>query len=675
MVQGHILKTDTLTACELEEVTVVATTQQSLPDKTVYFPTTDQKATASDGLSLLARMQIPQLSVSPVTESVKTADNQNVSLFINFHHATVEEVSGLNPKDVRKVEYLDFPVDPRFMRTPHVVNFITSVHDYGGYTKLSGKERFMARNGEVSVYSKFINKKMEYDLIISGDYDYNPHNGIESDETYHLKEQDIKKLSKIDAGRFHQRGLYTALQANWNKNAELDWRNLVYYNGINIPINDNAGKVYFSSLYPPENYNFHANSSNYAIGWKSELYALLGKGWSLNGTLDADLNHNISATDYSTSFSTIINDANEKSWWLRGDIQLNKSLSESISLFSVMSAGGGHTNIGYSGSSSALNRFQQIFNGVNAGVSLNLQKVSGSVDVGFAFESNIIKGRKIYDNYPFTHINIQYAPTSKNSLGLWLQYATLSPDAVMKNPNTIQQSELLFISGNPDLQCSRLISSNINYTWLPGNRWQFTAYVTFFRILNRQIAVYTPDGPDGMMLKKYQNDGNYSHGQLGARLTARFFEGELTCSFAPRLLFYKTTGSNSINYCPLTASASMDYYVGKFFFDAYWESRSSYVDGETAYLRKMPMALSLSAGWANRGWNIQFSVVNPFRSSWTVSRDMLDTRWFVSSISQFGSDYHRRISVSITYTLNYGKKVNTHNEMENKSGISSSILR
>lgn len=461
-------------------------------------------------------MHIPQLSVSPVTGSIKTADNQNVCLFINFHRATVEEVSGLNPKDVRKVEYFDFPVDPRFMRAQHVVNFITRVNDYGGYTKLSVKERFMVRNGEVSVYSKFINKKMEYDLIISGDYDYNPHNGIESDETYHLKEQDVRKESKI-----------------------------------------------FSSLYPPENYNFHANSSNYAIGWKSELYALLGKGWSLNGTLDADLNHNISATDYSTSFSTIINDANEKSWRLRGDIQLNKSLSESISLFSVMSAGGGHTNIGYSGSSSALNRFQQIFNGVNAGVSLNLQKVSGSVDVGFAFESNIINGRKIYDNYPFTHINIQYAPTSKNSLGLWLQYATLSPDAVMKNPNTIQQSELLFISGNPDLKCSRLISSNINYTWLSGNRWQFTAYVTLFRILNRQIAVYTPDGPDGMMLKKYQNDGNYNHGQLGARLTARFFEGELTCSFAPRLLFYKTTGSNSINYCPLTASASINYYVGK----------------------------------------------------------------------------------------------------------------
>lgn len=51
MVQGHILKTDTLTTCELEEVTVVAATQQTLPDKTVYLPTIAQKVSASDGLS------------------------------------------------------------------------------------------------------------------------------------------------------------------------------------------------------------------------------------------------------------------------------------------------------------------------------------------------------------------------------------------------------------------------------------------------------------------------------------------------------------------------------------------------------------------------------------------------------------------------------------------------
>ena len=84
---------------------------------------------------------------------------------------------------------------------------------------------------------------------------------------------------------------------------------------------------------------------------------------------------------------------------------------------------------------------------------------------------------------------------------MWFQYATFSPDATMKNPNIIRQSELMYISGNPDLKCSRNTVANISYTWLPSNRWQMSAYATMFRITNRQIAVYTPDSPDGTMLK------------------------------------------------------------------------------------------------------------------------------------------------------------------------------
>ena len=84
-------------------------------------------------------------------------------------------------------------------------------------------------------------------------------------------------------------------------------------------------------------------------------------------------------------------------------------------------------------------------------MSLNYQKVSGSIDGGYAFESNYING-KTMDDHPFTHINLQYAPNQRNSISLWFQYAAFSPDATMKNPNIIRQSELMYISGNPDLK-------------------------------------------------------------------------------------------------------------------------------------------------------------------------------------------------------------------------------
>ena len=675
LAQGQTTHADSLKIKELGEITVVADAQRTGTTKTVYIPSVRQKSTASDGVSLLSSMNIPQLSVNPIASKVTTADNQDVSLFINSHPATDEDVSGLNPSDVKRVEYLDSPTDARFLRARHVVNFITNSYTYGGYTKLRAKERFMVRSGEASLYSKFAYKAMEYDIMVSGDYDYNPHIGSVSDEIYRLESGTIRRESATESGRKHRRGLYSALRSSWNRNDDLSFRNLVSFSRINIPVYLSSGYVNFSSRYSSESYHADSPSENNALGWNSDFFASLGRGWSLNTTVQAEYADNSTASNYMTEVESIKNHADESSWFLRGTAQANKLLSEKITLFSNVSSAAGRTKIDYSGSSNTVNRFRQTFTGITFGVALNYKKIAGSIDGGYALESNYINGTTIDDRYPFTHINVQYAPDNKHSVSIWFQYATFSPDATMKNPNIIQQTELMYISGNPDLRCSRNASANISYTWLPGNSWQMTVYATMFRIANRQIAVYTPAGPDGAMLKKYQNDGDYNHGQIGGRIIGKFAEDKLSVSVAPRLLLYKTTGSNNISHYPFTASFNADYYIGNFFLNAYYDAGASYVDGENAYLRKMPMSYSAGAGWSSHGWNVQLSLINLFRASWKLSKDTLTTRWYDSSLIQFGSEYHRRISLSVTYTFNYGRKVNRSGELSGEKNISTSILR
>ena len=130
-----------------------------------------------------------------------------------------------------------------------------------------------------------------------------------------------------------------------------------------------------------------------------------------------------------------------------------------------------------------------------------------------------------------------------------------------------------------------------------------------------------------------------------------------------------------MSHYPFIGSVKTDYYAGNFFFNAYWGSRSSYVDGETSYFRKMPSEYSIGAGWASRGWNIQIIGTNLFRSSWLLSKDILRTGWYDSLLTRYGSDFHRSICINITYTLNYGKKVNKSIEISGDSDISNSILR
>lgn len=673
MAAAQIATPDSITTHDLDEVTVAATNQYALASKIVYIPKSNQRNSASDGIQLLSRMNIPQLDVNPISESVKTIDNQGVSLFINSHPATAEDVRGLNPTDVKRVEYMDYPTDPRFMRTQHVINFITTIHTYGGYTKLSGKERLGINSGDASIYSKFAYHRMEYDIMSNGKYDFNSHIGRRSTELYKFDSGTITRHSSTMSGRHRETGLYAGLRATWNKSDRFTLRNTLTLRHNKASKNSTTGIVSIENTVT--NAEFHASApfANSALGWECEVFSTLGKGWSINGNVQAECRDNSTDNDYESSHSIISNSASEDAWSLRENVQLNKTLSDKVGLFANITSGNDNAKIDYSGTSNAANRFRQTFIGTYIGASLTLNKISSSVDGGYAFESNSINGNRTDDRYPFTHVNLQYAPNMSNSLGVWFQYATFSPDASMKNPNIIRESEMMCVGGNQDLKCSRHVSSSISYTKLHDNRWQLTAYATLFRIINRQIAVYTPDGPDGMMLKKYHNDGYYNHGQIGARITGNL--GRLSASIAPRILLYKTTGLNQSVYNPLCCSINVNYYVGEIYLNGYWSSSWGYVDGDNSYKRRHPSEYSAGAGWSDNKWNVQLSLANVFRSSWKTSDDALRTRWYDVRMTQFGADFHRRISLSITYTLNYGKNVGKTNELTGDSNISTSILK
>ena len=107
----------------LDEVTVEAARQYVTPEKAVYIPEEKQKKASSDAVALLARMSIPSLRVNALQQTVSTAAGQDVKIFIDFLPATSDDITGMRMKDVRRVEVLDYPDDPRFHGAEHVVNF------------------------------------------------------------------------------------------------------------------------------------------------------------------------------------------------------------------------------------------------------------------------------------------------------------------------------------------------------------------------------------------------------------------------------------------------------------------------------------------------------------------------------------------------------------------------
>ena len=139
---------DTIKAQELNEVVVEAANQRINAEVSTYIPMARQKNAAQNAVALLSQMSIPQIDVDPVSQAVKTAHGQNVSIFIDYVPATSEDLKGMKTQDVKKVEYYQHPSDVRFQGAKYAVNFVMQ--------NMSGEDipKSMPTSGLVSIGQK-----------------------------------------------------------------------------------------------------------------------------------------------------------------------------------------------------------------------------------------------------------------------------------------------------------------------------------------------------------------------------------------------------------------------------------------------------------------------------------------------------------------------------------------
>ena len=120
-------------AVELKGVEIEARMQKATTEGLTYTPSSRQKKAAANGYWLLNNMAIPSLMVSPTAASVTTTLGEDVSLFINYLPASKDEVDGMRPEDVRRIDVLRSPSDPRFSGALVAVNFIVRHSNFGGF--------------------------------------------------------------------------------------------------------------------------------------------------------------------------------------------------------------------------------------------------------------------------------------------------------------------------------------------------------------------------------------------------------------------------------------------------------------------------------------------------------------------------------------------------------------
>ena len=614
--------------------------------------------------------------------SVTDNAGEDVSLFFNYMPASKEDIEGLRTADVRRVEYLEFPSDPRFRGAQRAINFIVQEYEYGGYTKITADEDFLVDlSSDVNIFSKFSYKKMTYDIYVAANNLNSHHSGYDVNGNYTLKDSDGKDFTlsrneTTDNSHSKQNQYPVTFRASYNTE-KVQISNTLGYSHSASPIQEQNGLLTYSPAVE-QDYSYRRSnpSRSNSLSYQGNYFFVLPKDYSFNLNPQFSYSHNNNSLTYTTSRAEpIIRDARENAYYYRVNAYINKRFAQKHTLMLGINTGNTINRLQYTGNASYSDRFSNPFVSGQLCYQAQIQKFSLYADAGVLWERTSINTIKNDDVYPYVHFNIRYTPNNKNAFSAYFQFANNTPGIDQKASDLLRDNEVMYITGNPSLDNSRHITFNINYTWLPSNVFNMSAFGRYFELFDRFITAYEPFDNGRALLRTYINDGNYIQSEIGIAATLNLFNKSLQLYVSPNQKFYRSSGVFYKSYNPFQITAQATYYLKQWYFQAYYQSpqKMMFTGSPTTYRSRDFYALSV--GWSNSNLNISLTAYNMFNSNWDTSDRYIQSPLYAEHRTTYGTNSHARLNLSVTYTFGYGKKVKRGNEVGKQSGVSSAIMK
>ena len=673
---------DSIKTQELNEVVVEASNQRTSSNISTYIPMARQKNAAADAISLLSQMAIPQIEVDPISQAIKTASGQGVSIFIDFLPATKQDLQGMRTQDVKKVEYYLHPTDPRFQGAHYAINFIMQKYEWGGYTKVTANKWFGVNRTEGEVYSKMAYKSMIFDLYADEIYLTNRHGGVSSTETFRFDDlhgmgpQTIERTSETNSSLYRNNSNDFALRALYNSD-KARISNRISYSLTNIPHNDVVNSLLYSSeLFSLTTATSLTSSHNWALTYDGNFYVKISPKLSFEAVATYKYGKNKTNSFYSTDETlSITNNASEDAHNLQINPRLYWRLNRKNTFIFYFATVQNWNFIDYYGNSPSHQKYNVGGYSAGAHYNLSLDKWNIGGEFGWVWERNHISDTRMNNDFPRAIVYATFSPSDNHQFEVNWRYSKDVPDASQKSPNMLQQDELMWYQGTPTLSDFSNHNAGLTYTWLPNNRWQFSADGYIYMLGNRCVTIYSPNAPEGTMLRKYVNDGDYRSGMVGVSATAKFFGGKLVAKLRPQYWLRKITGAYASTRNELTCTAQLTDYFGKFYLWGWYMTPSHYQEEQSGIVERTPAKYQIQLGWGDKGWNIRAGVYNFLRTSWESSHQTLSSKYYSFDRKEFSTAQHWRITLDVSYTFGYGKKVDRSDEVSGAGTAESAILK
>lgn len=673
-------ETDSIRTENLNEVVVEARMQTTSATVSTYIPTSRQKNASQTGTDLIDQMGIPQLKVT-LGSNIETNSGKPVAVYIDFIPASENDLKAMRMSDVRKVEYYEYPSDPRLQGNPYVVNYIMAKYEYGGYVKGFDHTNLLSYSEQLLGNVRLQYRKMTYDLMGYGWGMTNDHYGSELTETYRLPQTDgtvkvFDRYSNTTSSKERRQQYFAAFKATYNSD-KIQAATQINGSINRKPHSDRTGEVVYSPAdYPSTVYTSALNNTSKFLSYNGYYFFALPKGNSIAFTPSYTYSHTEQNSSYTENgYAPILNGATDNTNQVKGDLKFNHDFGRYGNLLGFVRGAYEYNRTRYRGTANSLDKAKSSRFGVGANYNITVGNFYGTTGFGWDWDRLQFGDMTDLPSSPWFDLSVQYGFREKHSVSTTFHYSSWQPSPSYKSENIIQSTPLMSYTGNPNLVPSKSYDIDLRYTWLPNNDYSFSAFAWAWIVGNRYAYDYEATST-GVLRTIKQPMGNFAQGKYGISGTLRFFDRKLMLTGQVGQVLNHNGYPYSVNHSYIDWYARVQYYIGNWNFTATYISDNGSADGCMNGIWNYGKSdWYLTVGWSDSDWNIRADIINFSRWNWRSDRQKMRSNYYDTTEVMLNGQSHALIQLSATYTFGFGKKVSSDNEPGVSGAASSGILQ
>jgi len=665
------------TARTLDEVAIEAKRAKAVPDGISYIPTSKEKKSAASATYLLGLLRISSLNYDWATDIVTSRDGAAISYYINGQKAEDWEVKMIQPKDIRSVEVLRNPVDPKYHGERCVINYVVRVYEYGFYGVMNATQRVFQDNGLYDAGIKYTRGK--WSVVASGSYMYTLSTENRTSQTVFDFNNGLPPVSRLQSSELYNRHEFGSAVVKVSYDTErYTIRNQIGF-GIwhtpvdrDIALNDygtdaEVASVSLSDTRRPSfsysgglDYRF-ANRKDYLfVSW---MYGYNNNSGTRSYTTDND------------AIQPIVTDSHDRMHTGSLSACFYHFLDNRHSLAGTLNVSENYNTTRYTGS----NIYSQNTSITTLGCDLYYAfkqsekwRHSASVKYTEKFIDAGIHGKTSYAGGAI-QLNSSGAVADAHSIEVSASYSRTGLGASTFNSASISTSEIEGVSGNKSLVPSDNLDATASYMWFANNRIQLTGVLLYSGIFNDIQTWHYPH--DGIMYSESANVGDYNSLNINLGVEYSILSGILSAGLSPFYMHQWHTEPIHVDKGMYGISVPLTY-VSDFGLTATvqptYMSPDSY-EFSNGYFSKSnrPFHLNIIVSYVHDDLSLTLKALDLWYRDRTMTQSRTE-RYYSNTMSEVISRMGRYLSLTLRYTLNFGRKVrneSVHFDDTYKSGL------